>query len=85
MDILKETKVILAEIEKSRKLYNLDKYIIVKINHEEETDSKSYEFLFMFNDSSESVEATFNLNTLNQVLKVLLNEDYVVNFDYEKY
>lgn len=85
MDFLKETKIILAEIEKTRKLYNLDKYIIIKINYEEETDSKSFEFLFMFNDSSESVESTFNLTTLNQVLKELLNKEYVVNFDYEKF
>lgn len=42
MDFLKETKIILAEIEKTRKLYNLDKYIIIKINYEEETDSKSF-------------------------------------------
>ena len=85
MDSIEETKLILAEVEKSRKLYNLDKYIIVKINHEVETDSKSYDFLFMFNDSVETVQATYSLTTLNHVLKVLLNEDYVVNFDYEKY
>ena len=46
---------------------------------------KVFEFLFMFNDSSESVESTFNLTTLNQVLKELLNKEYVVIFDYEKF
>lgn len=37
----------------------------------------------MFNDGVESIEATFNLTTLNQVMKELLNNDYVLNFDYE--
>lgn len=39
----------------------------------------------MFNDSTESIEATHSLTTLNQVLKELLNNGYAVNFDYEKY
>lgn len=81
-----ETKIILQEIDKAQKLYDeMDKYIIVKINHETETDSKSFEFQGMFNDSTESIEATHSLTTLNQVLKELLNNGYAVNFDYEKY
>ena len=39
----------------------------------------------MFNDSTESIEATHSPTTLNQVLKELLNNGYAVNFDYEKY
>ena len=40
-----ETNIILQEIDKAQKLYDeMDKYIIVKINHETETDSKSFEF-----------------------------------------
>lgn len=61
----------------------MDKYIIIKINHEKATDKVSYEFMGMFNDGVESIEATFNLTTLNQVMKELLNNDYVLNFDYE--
>lgn len=81
-----ETQIILNEIEKTRKLYeDLDKYIILKINHEIETDNKSFEFQGLFNDGIESIEATFNLSTVNQVLKELLNKDYSINFDYEKY
>lgn len=81
-----ETQIILNEIEKTRKLYeDLDKYIILKINHEIETDNKSFEFQGLFNDGIESIEATFNLSTVNQVLKELLNNGYSINFDYEKY
>lgn len=81
-----EKKIILNEIEKTRKLYeDLDKYIILKINHEIETDNKSFEFQGLFTDSIESIEATFNLTTVNLVLKELLNNGYSINFDYEKY
>lgn len=81
-----ETQIILNEIEKTRELYeDLDKYIILKINHEIETDNKSFEFQGLFNEGIESIEATFNLSTVNQVLKELLNKDYSINFDYEKY
>ena len=81
-----ETQIILNEIEKTRKLYeDLDKYIILKINHEIETDNKSFEFQGLFNEGIESIEATFNLSTVNQVLKELLNNNYSINFDYEKY
>lgn len=81
-----ETQIILNEIEKTRELYeDLDKYIILKINHEIETDNKSFEFQGLFNDGIESIEATFNLSTVNQVLKELLNNGYSINFDYEKY
>ena len=86
MDTQKETKIIFNEILKTHQLYNeMDKYIIVKINHEIETDNKSYEFQGMFNDSTESIESTHSLTTLNYVLKELLNTGYMVNFDYEKY
>lgn len=86
MDIEKETQIILHEIYKTQQLYDeMDKYIIVKINHETETDNKSFEFQGMFNDSTESIEATHNLTTLNLVLKELLNTGFMVNFDYEKY
>lgn len=86
MDTEKETSIILHEIYKTQQLYEeMDKYIIVKINHETETDNKSYEFQGMFNDSTESIESTHNLTTLNLVLKELLNNNFVVSFDYEKY
>lgn len=86
MESTKESQIILNEIKKTQKLYeDLDKYIIVKINHDIETDSKSFEFQGMFNDSIESIESTHNLTTLNLVLKELLNNNFVVNFDYEKY
>lgn len=82
----KEANLILNEIYKTCKLYDeMDKYIIVKINHEIETDNKSFEFQGMFNNSIESIEATHNLTTLNLVLKELLNNDFVLNFSYEKY
>lgn len=81
-----ESKLILREIQKTHKLYkDFDKYIIIKINHEIETDNKSFEFQGMFNDGIESIESTHNLTTLNQVMKELLNLDYVLNFDYEQY
>lgn len=81
-----ESKLILHEIQKTHKLYkDFDKYIIIKINHEIETDNKSFEFQGMFNDGIESIESTHNLTTLNQVMKELLNLDYVLNFDYEQY
>ncbi len=84
--MINESQIIINEIEKTRKLYNdLEKYIIVKINYEIETDSKSFEFQGFFNDGIESIEATHNLTTLNQVLKYLLNLDYVINFEYESY
>lgn len=86
MDSQNETEIILNEIKKTQKLYeDLDKYIIVKINHEIETDNKSFEFQGMFNESLESIESTHSLTTLNLVLKELLNNNFVVNFDYEKY
>lgn len=86
MDSTKESQLILHEILKTQQLYEeLDNYIIVKINHETETDSKSFEFQGMFNDSIESIESTHSLTTLNLVLKELLNNNYVINFDYEKY
>lgn len=78
--------LILREIEKTRKLYKeMDKYIIIKINHEKGTDNKSFEFMGMFNGGIESIEATHNLTTLNQVMKALLNKEFVLNFEYELY
>ena len=86
MESQRETEIILNEITKTQKLYDeMDKYIIVKINEEMETQNKSFEFQGMFNDSTESIESTHSLTTLNYVLKELLNAGYMVNFDYEKY
>lgn len=45
-----ESDIIIREIEKTRKLYDeMDKYIIIKINQENGTDNKSFEFQAMFN------------------------------------
>lgn len=81
-----ESDLILHEIEKTRNLYDeMDKYIIVKINHEIEKDIKSFEFMGMIGGGLESIEATFNLTTLNNVMKALLNNNYVLNFEYEAF
>lgn len=78
----KEIRVILKEIEKARELYNMDKYIIIKINQEANTDNKEFEFQGMYNNTINSIELTTNLTVLNSVMKEL-NNGYVLNFDYE--
>lgn len=86
MDTLKESQIILNEIKKTEKLYDdMKKYIIIKINYDKDADSKSYEFQGMFNDGIDSIESTFNLTTLNEVMKELLNANYVLDFDFESY
>lgn len=86
MDTLKESQIILNEIKKTEKLYDdMKKYIIIKINYDKDADSKSYEFQGMFNDGVESIESTFNLTTLNEVMKELLTANYVLDFDFESY
>ena len=86
MEPQKETEIILNEIRKTQRLYDeMDKYIIIKINDEIETQNRSFEFKGMFNDSTETIEATHSLTTLNLVLKALLNGGFIVNFEYEKF
>lgn len=81
---MNEAELIFHEIERMKKTSeNMDKIIIVKINCEEETDEKSYEFQAYFDDELESIESTYNIGTLNQVLKMLLNADYFLDFEIE--
>lgn len=86
MNELKESELIVAEIKKTEKLYDdMKKYIIIKINYDADADEKSYEFQGFFNDGIESIESTAKLTTLNAVMKELLNENYVLDFNYESY
>lgn len=86
MNELKESELIVAEIKKTEKLYDdMKKYIIIKINYDKDADEKSFEFQGFFNDGIESIESTFNLTTLNAVMKELLNANYVLDFNYESY
>lgn len=75
----KETKVILNEIKKLA----TNNELMVQISVDEETFRKSYGFFLSFEetDGFEQVEATFNINTLNEVLKNVLNEGFAVSFD----
>lgn len=82
----KEIDIIIYEIEKTRQLFpEMDRYIIVKINHDKDTDVKTYDFTAMFNDDIDSIESTHHLTVLNGVMKYLLNQDYVLDFSYELY
>ena len=82
----KEIDIIIREIEKTRQLFpDMDKYIIVKINQDKDTDYKTYDFTAMFNDDIDSIESTHHLTVLNGVMKYLLNQDYVLDFSYELY
>ena len=63
----------------------MKKYIIIKINYDKYADEKSFEFQGFFNDGIESIESTAKLTTLNAVMKELLNENYVLDFNYESY
>lgn len=86
MNPIKESIYIYNEIKKSEKLYaDMKKYIIIKINYDVDADEKSFEFQGMFNDGVDSIESTFKLTTLNEVMKLLLNDNYVLDFDYESY
>ena len=86
MNELKESELILREIKKTESLYDdMKKYIIIKINYDAEADEKSFEFQGMFNDGVDCIISTFNLTTLNAVMKELLNANYVLDFDFESY
>lgn len=86
MNEIKESELILREIKKTESLYDdMKKYIIIKINYDADADEKSFEFQGMFNDGVESIESTAKLTTLNEVMKSLLNANYVLDFDYESY
>ena len=86
MNELKESELIVAEIKKTESLYDdMKKYIIIKINYDKDADEKSFEFQGFFNDGIESIESTAKLTTLNAVMKELLNENYVLDFNYESY
>jgi len=86
VDRNKEIDIIIMEIEKTRQLFpDMDKYIIVKINHERDTDIKTYDLTGMFNDGTDSIESTHHLTVLNGVMKYLLNNGYVLDFTYEYY
>ena len=86
VDRNKEIDIIIMEIEKTRQLFpDMDRYIIVKINHDMDTDIKTYDLTAMFNDGIDSIESTPHLTVLNGVMKYLLNNDYVIDFSYEYY
>lgn len=86
VDRNKEIDIIIKEIEKIRKLYpEMEKYIIIKINQDSDTGDKTYEFSGMFTDDIDSIESTHHLTVLNGVMKYLLNNNYVLDFSYEKY
>lgn len=86
MNELKESELIVAEIKKTERLYDdMKKYIIIKINYDKDADEKAFEFQGFFNDGIESIESTAKLTTLNAVMKELLNENYVLDFNYESY
>lgn len=79
-----EIDSIIKEIEKTRQLFpDMDKYIIVKINQDKDTQDKSYDFTGMFNDGQDTIESTYHLTVLNGVMKYLLTHDYVLDFTYE--
>ena len=78
-----ETKVITDYI----KNYKTNNQLLVRINTDKETFKQSYEFLLSFNELEdfEVIENTFNITTLNNVLKYCLNNDMVVSFDTNYY
>ena len=78
-----ETKVITDYI----KNYKTNNQLLVRINTDKETFKQSYEFLLSFNELEdfEVIESTFNITTLNNVLKYCLNNDMVVSFDTNYY
>lgn len=84
--MLPETKIILNEIKKARKLYNSsENTLIIKINVEKETQKQSYDLIGVFNGEVDTIEATHNITTLNEVMKELLNQDYLITFEYEEF
>ena len=86
VDRNKEIDIIIKEIEKIRKLYpEMEKYIIIKINQDSDKGDKTYDFSGMFTDHIDSIESTHHLTVLNGVMKYLLNNNYVLDFSYEKY
>ena len=78
-----ETKVITDYI----KNYKTNNQLLVRINTDKETFKQSYEFLLSFDELEdfEVIENTFNITTLNNVLKYCLNNDMVVSFDTNYY
>ena len=78
MNCLKETQIIISEIEKVA----TNNELLVGIQEDEETFKKSYGFFLSFEEGEwEQVEATFKVGTLNGVLKYFLNNDFVVSFE----
>ena len=86
MNELKQSKLICNEIFKTEKLFDdMKKYIIIKSNYDTDNGEKSYEFQGFFNDGIESIESTKKLTILNEVMKELLANDYVLDFDFETF
>ena len=85
----KETRVILDAIEKAN-IFN-NNHIIIKINEDQETFRKDYEFQVIFGEihdndfEVETVESTGRINILNNVMRHLLNNDFAISFDFEQY
>ena len=78
MNILKEAKIIINEIEKVA----TNNELLVGIQEDEETFKKSYGFFLSFEEGEwEQVEATFKVGTLNEVLKHFLNKGFFVSFE----
>ena len=84
--MLPETEIILNEIKKLKKLYNSkENTIIIKVNQEKETLKQTYDIIGVFNNEVDNIEATHNITTLNEVMKELLNNDYLITFEFEQY
>ena len=79
----KESRIILNEIYKTEELHHeLDKYIVIKLNYEKDKYRKPFEFMSIYEEDMRSIESTYNINTLDEVMKELFN-DYVINFECE--
>ena len=84
--MVKETKIILNQIQKLEKLYNSNENtIIIKVNQEKETLKQDFDIIGVFNNTVENIEATQNIITLNEVMKELLNNGYLITFEFECY
>ena len=77
MNILKESKLIIHEIEKVA----TNNELVIGIQEDAEF-KKSYGFFLSFDEGCfEQVETTFKVGTLNEVLKYFLNEGFSVSFE----
>lgn len=84
MKTLKESKSVYTKI-KNAMPYNNE--VIIKIKEDKTTFHKSYDFKVVNGEMGEddyeieAVASTDNINVLNNVLRLLLNCNYFVNFE----